>query len=70
MKRRAFLAKTGLAAAATLFSRSHIFAQTSPMQDTSSQPDKSELAALLNELLVTTSPQLQRFAEPVVRRAS
>jgi len=65
MKRRAFLAKTGLAAAATLFSRSHIFAQTSPMQDTSSQPDKSELAALLNELLVTTSPQLQRFAEQV-----
>jgi len=61
MKRRAFLATslaaTGFVAAESLFTLPRLFAQ-----DTPSQPDKAELTALLRSLLVTSSPQLQRFA--------
>jgi len=64
MKRRAFLATslaaTGFVAAESLFTLPRLFAQ-----DTPSQPDKAELTALLRSLLVTSSPQLQRFAVEV-----
>ena len=64
MKRRAFLATglaaTGFVAAESLFTLPRLFAQ-----DTPPQPDKADLTALLRSLLVTSSPQLQRFAVEV-----
>ena len=69
MKRRAFLATglaaTGFVAAESLLTLPRLFAQTPAAQDAPPQPDRAELTTLLRSLLVTSSPQLQRFAVEV-----